>query len=253
MMTTQFLSSTRLIMIGHAPQKLWIICLALAVAMSTVGCELLNGGGDDAASSGSQAQDEAAGEAGADDDQARLGPTDRPTRADGTPAPTRPDQPQFRNPGDGAGNSGDGADERSEYQEWLETREEQRRAANERRRRNSGGSGLGAPRERQRIPASVAGDISDRQLDRFGRAVESVAKVYEDQDYEEQMMEADSYEEVAELQAGIEEEMRKRIEESGLSYEEYLGLSQRLENEPELQRRLAELVGTSAQTEYLRD
>lgn len=240
-------------MIGHAPKKLWIICLALAVAISTVGCELLNGGGGDGAGSDSQAEGEATEGAGDGDDQARPGAMDRPTRADGTPAPTRPDEPQFRNPGDGAGSSSDRADERDEYQEWLETREEQRRASNERRRRNSGGSGLGAPRERQRIPASVSGEISDQQLDRFGRAVESVAKVYEDQDYEEEMMEADSYEEVAELQAGIEEEMRERIEESGLSYEEYLGLSQRLENEPELQERLAERVGTPSQTEYLRN
>ncbi len=237
----------------HPFRILFISAVALLLTITTTGCEQLQGGGD---SEGAvQGSAEAAGD---DPNEGVDGPGDAQgasaefadsRQADGSPAPTRPTEPRFRNPGDSR--DGSSSDDDDDYAEWTQRQRERRERANERRRRNRGSVSIGEEPQRQRIPASVAGELTNRQLDRFARAAESVADIYMDGDFEKRMMEASSYEEAMEIQADIEDEIRQRIERSGLSYEEYLGISQRLGNEPELERRLAERVGTPSQAQYM--
>ncbi len=87
------------------------------------------------------------------------------------------------------------------------------------------------------------GEVSDEQLDNFGEAIEAVQELEEEgDDPEARMQEADSQEEMQQIQQELIGEIQGAVEDAGMEFGEFMMLSQRIQQDPELQQRLSERV-----------
>lgn len=100
----------------------------------------------------------------------------------------------------------------------------------------------GAPAQQQppAAPDSLQGEVTDEQLDRFAEAVEATNTLQQEQDLERRLHQADSPQEQQEIQQEFVSQLETEVEETGMSFVEYMSLAQRIEHDPALQQRLAE-------------
>ncbi|NKI34622.1 DUF4168 domain-containing protein [Wenzhouxiangella sp. XN79A] len=97
----------------------------------------------------------------------------------------------------------------------------------------------------QQPPAAAAPDteVSDRELNAFLDARESIAAIQ--QDYSQRLENTQEPEKANELQQAANEEMIQAVEDSGLDVERFNTIVMAIQNDPELQRKLQEQIGGS--------
>ena len=106
---------------------------------------------------------------------------------------------------------------------------------------------IDGPEGAEQPPMPMGGDmddeVSDDDLDKFGEAIEAMQDVHEDgEDPEERMQEAEDPAEQQQIQAELMGEMQSAVEDSGMEFQEFVMMAQRLQQDPELQQRLSERV-----------
>lgn len=107
---------------------------------------------------------------------------------------------------------------------------------------------LGGPAEGEQ-PPMMGGqqefdeEVTDEELDQFGEAIEAMQELEEEgEDPQQRMQEADSQAEMQQIQQELMQEMQSAVEDSGMEFRNFMQLAQRLQQDPELQQRLAERV-----------
>lgn len=97
------------------------------------------------------------------------------------------------------------------------------------------------PPAQQQPQQQQQSQISDAKLEKFSAAMAEVRSVQ--QEYASAIQEADSTDEAQTLRADAQDEMRGAVEDTGLSISEYNQISQRLQSDQDLVRRLQEIDG----------
>lgn len=86
-------------------------------------------------------------------------------------------------------------------------------------------------------------EVSDEDLDNFGEAIEAIGELQEEaEDPQQRMEDAETQQERQEIQQEMIGELQGAVEDSGMQFQEFMMLSQRLQQDPELQQRLSERV-----------
>ena len=111
-----------------------------------------------------------------------------------------------------------------------------------------------ATAEAEREDEGWEGDefIDDERLRRFAVAVISLYEMDNERDIPAEFDEAESRSEAVEVREELLYEMERRIEEAGLGFEEYMLIRERVEADPELQKRLAEIIEAKGAGELIR-
>ena len=89
-------------------------------------------------------------------------------------------------------------------------------------------------------PPAMDGEVTDEELDQFAQAVELTSELQQEENLQARMMEAGSQEEQHQIQEEFVTQLQQEIENTGMSFPEYMAMAQRIEQDPELQQRFAE-------------
>ncbi|MCL5255217.1 MAG: DUF4168 domain-containing protein [Gammaproteobacteria bacterium] len=81
--------------------------------------------------------------------------------------------------------------------------------------------------------------VTDEQLEKFVEAIEHIERI--NNEFVTALESVETQEAAQELQMNAQREMVESVEETGLSVEEYNALAYRLQNDPEVQRRVEEM------------
>ncbi|MCL5051111.1 MAG: DUF4168 domain-containing protein, partial [Firmicutes bacterium] len=81
--------------------------------------------------------------------------------------------------------------------------------------------------------------VTDEQLEKFVEAIEHIERINDE--FVTALESVETQEQAQELQLNAQREMVESVEETGLSVEEYNALAYRLQNDPEVQRRVEEM------------
>lgn len=84
--------------------------------------------------------------------------------------------------------------------------------------------------------------VGDEYLVRFADAVISLYEMDQQLDIGAKFDEAESGGEVAAISHQLFDEMQRRVQKAGLDIDEYMVIRERVEKDPELQQRLAEII-----------
>ena len=90
----------------------------------------------------------------------------------------------------------------------------------------------------QQPPADI--DVSDQQLEQFADAQVSIIEIQ--QDFSERLQGVEDPERAQELQVQANEEMTSAVDEAGLDVESFNTIAMAIQNDPELQQRLTEML-----------
>lgn len=108
--------------------------------------------------------------------------------------------------------------------------------------RSTGGPSAAGPSEPATAPlgaqAGQAGDVSDRQVDKFTQALSATMGIQ--QNLQEDLAKAQSEQEAKALQQKAVEKMRDRVEATGMDIHTYSALSQQLGEDEQLRSRVEE-------------
>lgn len=91
----------------------------------------------------------------------------------------------------------------------------------------------------QQMEEMASQPITDEQLEMFVVAIDHIERI--NNDFVEALEEVETQEEAQELQMNAQREMVESVEESGLTVEEYNAMAYRLQNDPEIQRKVEEM------------
>jgi len=83
-------------------------------------------------------------------------------------------------------------------------------------------------------------DVSDQQLEQFADAQVEIAGIQ--QDFSGRLQNVDDPEKAHELQLKANEQMTQAVEEAGLDVESFNQIAMAIQNDPELQQKLTELL-----------
>ncbi|MFW5815943.1 MAG: DUF4168 domain-containing protein [Wenzhouxiangella sp.] len=83
-------------------------------------------------------------------------------------------------------------------------------------------------------------DVSDQQLEQFADAQTSIIEIQ--QDFSERLQGVEDPERAQELQVEANEEMTSAVDEAGLDVESFNAIAMAIQNDPELQQRLTEML-----------
>ncbi|NEZ03838.1 DUF4168 domain-containing protein [Wenzhouxiangella sp. XN201] len=92
--------------------------------------------------------------------------------------------------------------------------------------------------QQQAQPETI--DVSDQQLEQFAEAQVEIASIQ--QDFSARLQEVDDPEKANELQLEANEEMTAAVEEAGLDVESFNQIAMSIQNDPELQQKLTEML-----------
>lgn len=81
--------------------------------------------------------------------------------------------------------------------------------------------------------------ITDEQLEMFVVAIDHIERI--NNEFVEALEEVETQEAAQELQMNAQREMVESVEDSGLTVEEYNAMAYRLQNDPEIQRKVEEM------------
>lgn len=87
-------------------------------------------------------------------------------------------------------------------------------------------------------PADI--DVSDQQLEQFAEAQTSIIEIQ--QDFSERLQGVEDPERAQELQVQANEEMTSAVDAAGLDVESFNAIAMAIQNDPELQQRLTEML-----------
>lgn len=91
--------------------------------------------------------------------------------------------------------------------------------------------------------AAQGGEVTDEDLDQFAEAVEAVNELEEEVGNPQQrMQEAESQQEAQQIQQELMGQLQQAVQESGMSFPEFMMMSQQIGQDPELQQKLEERV-----------
>lgn len=90
----------------------------------------------------------------------------------------------------------------------------------------------------QQPPADI--DVSDQQLEQFADAQVSIIEIQ--QDFSARLQGVEDPERAQELQVQANEEMTSAVDEAGLDVESFNAIAMAIQNDPELQQRLTEML-----------
>lgn len=94
------------------------------------------------------------------------------------------------------------------------------------------------PPQQQAQPETI--DVSDQQLEQFAEAQVEIASIQ--QDFSARLQEVDDPEKAHDLQLEANEEMTAAVEEAGLDVESFNQIAMSIQNDPELQQKLTEML-----------
>lgn len=83
-------------------------------------------------------------------------------------------------------------------------------------------------------------DVSDQQLEQFADAQIEIASIQ--QDFSGRLQEVEDPEKAQELQRKANEEMTTAVEDAGLDVESFNQIAMAIQNDPELQQKLTEML-----------
>lgn len=83
-------------------------------------------------------------------------------------------------------------------------------------------------------------EVSDQQLEQFVAAQTSIVEIQ--QDFSARLEQVDDPEDAHALQVEANEEMTSAVEEAGLNVESYNAIAMAIQNDPELQERLSQMM-----------
>jgi len=83
-------------------------------------------------------------------------------------------------------------------------------------------------------------DVSDQQLEQFAEAQTEIAGIQ--QDFSSRLQEVEDPEKARDLQRQANEEMTSAVEEVGLDVESFNQIAMAIQNDPELQQKLTEML-----------
>ena len=90
----------------------------------------------------------------------------------------------------------------------------------------------------QHSPADI--EVSDQQLEQFAEAQVSIIEIQ--QDFSGRLQEVEDPDRAHELQVQANEEMTGAVAEAGLDVESFNAIAMAIQNDPELQQRLTQLL-----------
>jgi len=99
--------------------------------------------------------------------------------------------------------------------------------------------GTAQQQQHQAPPPAADIEVSDTQLEAFADAQSTLGEIQ--QDYAGRMQSVDDPEKANELREEANAEMVDAVEESGLTVETFNQIAQAVQNDPELQQRLAQI------------
>ncbi|EGN76103.1 hypothetical protein A28LD_0591 [Idiomarina sp. A28L] len=91
----------------------------------------------------------------------------------------------------------------------------------------------------QQMEEMASQPITDEQLEMFVVAIDHIERI--NNEFVEALEEVETQEEAQELQMNAQREMVESVEGSGLTVEEYNAMAYRLQNDPEIQRKVEEM------------
>lgn len=94
------------------------------------------------------------------------------------------------------------------------------------------------PPQQQQQPETI--DVSDEQLEQFADAQVEIASIQ--QDFSARLQEVDDPEKAHDLQLEANEEMTAAVEEAGLDVESFNQIAMSIQNDPDLQQKLTEML-----------
>jgi len=83
-------------------------------------------------------------------------------------------------------------------------------------------------------------DVSDQQLEQFADAQTEIASIQ--QDFSSRLQEVEDPEKAQDLQRQANDEMTAAVEEAGLDVESFNQIAMAIQNDPELQQKLTEML-----------
>ena len=83
-------------------------------------------------------------------------------------------------------------------------------------------------------------DVSDQQLEQFADAQTEISTIQ--QDFSSRLQEVEDPEKARDLQREANEEMTAAVEEAGLDVESFNQIAMAIQNDPELQQKLTEML-----------
>lgn len=92
--------------------------------------------------------------------------------------------------------------------------------------------------QQQSEPETI--DVSDAQLEQFADAQTKIADIQ--QDFSTRLQEVEDPEKANELQRQANEEMTAAVEDAGLDVESFNQIAMAIQNDPELQQKLTEML-----------
>ncbi|NBB92005.1 MAG: DUF4168 domain-containing protein [Gammaproteobacteria bacterium] len=90
----------------------------------------------------------------------------------------------------------------------------------------------------QQQPETI--DVSDQQLEQFADAQTAIMGIQ--QDFSSRLQEVEDPEKARDLQRQANEEMTSAVEETGLDVESFNQIAMAIQNDPELQQKLTEMI-----------